>query len=74
MNTPKTLVRAEVTEYGFNYGAAEVTRMHRDHARGTCLIGIKTPRAELQVYVTRTGLVRVFDKQVEWKPSNGKTQ
>lgn len=69
MSNNRHEVRAEITEFGFNYGAAEVKRMFRDHKKGTCLIGIDTPRATIQIYVTRTGKVRVFDMHKEWKPT-----
>jgi len=58
-------------QYGFKYGAAEVTRLVSDEKRGYVVIGIKTPRRELQVYVTKTGLVRIHDVDGnEWRISD----
>jgi len=60
------------TRYGFEYGAANVTRMFSDEKKGWVTIGLETPRhsrgKELQVYVTRTGKVRIFDRTGEWLP------
>lgn len=58
------------TQYGFEYGAAEITRIWSD--KGRVCIGIETPRENLDVYVTRTGMVRVFSHRkgtarAEWK-------
>ncbi len=47
------------TEYGFEYGAAKVTRMCSDVKKGWIVLRIETPRQDLQVYVTKTGKVRV---------------
>ena len=48
------------TEFGFEYGAADVTRIHSDEKTGAVWIGVRSPKRELQVYVTKTGKVRVF--------------
>lgn len=60
-------IHAAETTYGFEYGSAKVERFHSDTKRGWVIIGIKTPKTELQVYVTKTGKVRVFSKG-EWTP------
>ena len=44
------------TQYGFEYGAAEVERLHSNDGR--VWLGVKTPREELQIYITKTGLIR----------------
>ena len=65
----KQEIKSEVTEFGFNWGTAEVTRLFSDEAKGWVTIGIKTPKGEIQVYVTKTGKIRVHDKSgAEWKP------
>ncbi len=62
-------------DYGFEYGSAKVERFFSDANRGSVAIGITTPKYKhgLQVYVTKTGKVRVFAGG-EWKratePSN----
>jgi hypothetical protein len=47
-----------VTQYGFQFGVVEVTRLCSD--KGRVWISLKTARDEVQVYVTRTGLIREF--------------
>ena len=62
------------TQYGFEYGAAKVSRMFSDEKKGWVTLGIETPKHSghdgLQVYVTKTGKVRVFSKHGEWIPPN----
>ena len=74
------------TPYGFEYGAADVERVHhfRDPKNlGKVVIGVYTPRAELQIVVTKSGMVRIFvtgkhgvvrmyDKETrtEWRPED----
>lgn len=60
-------IHAAEIPYGFEYGSAKVERFHSDSKKGWVIIGIKTPKTELQVYVTKTGKVRVFSKG-EWTP------
>lgn len=51
------------TAYGFNYGAAEITRMHSDKGRVWLLLRTpKHPRG-YQLYITKTGKVRVFSPE-----------
>ena len=58
----------EPIDYGFRYGSAEVTRLVSDHAKGWVLVGVKTPKQEIQIYVTRTGKIRVHSVSGgEWK-------
>jgi hypothetical protein len=47
--------------YGFEYGAVKVTRCMSDEKKGWVVIMIETPKASIQVYVTKTGKVRVYD-------------
>ena len=60
-------MRFAVTQYGFQYGAAEVTRMCSDEKKEWVCLGIETPRDKLQIYVTKTGKVRVWNKNGEMK-------
>lgn len=57
------------TEFGFEFGAAKVERFFSDKRTGAVTIGITTPRrqlgGEIQIYVTRTGKVRIFSRG-EW--------
>ena len=67
------MIHYEETMYGFNYGSAKITRMFSDDAKGWVTIGVETPKHPnaIQVYVTKTGKVRVFSKGGEWKPAKG---
>lgn len=56
------------TTYGFDYGAAKVTRIHSDDAKGWVVLGIDTPKHRVQVYVTKTGKVRVSRDGEELEP------
>ncbi len=49
------------TTYGFIYGSANVERRMSDEKKGWVVIGIKTPKADIQVYVTKTGKVRIYN-------------
>lgn len=60
------------TQYGFEYGAAEINRLYSDDKKGLVVLGIYTPKAELQIYVTKTGKIRVCDKNGEWLPKSNK--
>lgn len=53
------------TQYGFEFGAAKVTRIHSDEKTGKVWMDIKTPKSYLQIYVTKTGKVRVFTNHKE---------
>jgi hypothetical protein len=60
------------TQYGFEFGAAKVTRMFSDAKKGWVTLGVETPKHSghdtLQVYITKTGKVRIFSKNGEWNP------
>jgi len=61
MNTDDKTIRYKETKYGFNYGALDITRIHSDPQKGYILLSLKTPKKELQVYVTKTGKIRIYD-------------
>lgn len=58
------------TKYGFEFGAADISRACSDDKRGWVMLVLKTPRCKInggmQIYVTRTGKVRIFHGG-EWK-------
>lgn len=60
--------RGSIMQHGFCWGAAKVTRMFANEFRsGTVVVGIQTPREDLQISVSRSGKVRVFGKRGdEW--------
>jgi len=49
------------TTYGFEYGSAKIERLASDSKQGWVVIEIRTPKAMLQVYVTKTGKMRLKD-------------
>ena len=51
------------TEYGFEYGAAEILRCFGDEKKGWVVIEVRTPKYPLgiQIYVTKTGKVVFTD-------------
>lgn len=62
-------IKGESTEYGFTWGAAEVSRLFSDDRKGSVTIGVKTAKDEVQIYVSKTGKIRVHDNSgAEWKP------
>lgn len=57
-------------DYGFKWGPAEITRVCSDEKRGWIILSIKTKKYPygLQVYITKTGKVRVHSPNgKEWK-------
>lgn len=56
------MARTENTQYGFIFGAAEVERLCSDDKTEWVYLSIKTPRKTqgIEVYVTKTGKLRVY--------------
>ena len=71
-------VPCTLTEFGFAWGSLEVTRLFCDDPPGWVAFGIQTPKHQrsagtgIQVYVTRSGTVRVHDNRGEWTPPKRK--
>jgi len=53
---------------GFEYGAATVQRYFSDEKRGRVTIGIRSAKGEVQIYITKTGKIRVHSDAGEWLP------
>ena len=66
----KTHIRYEETKYGFNWGASQVTRLFSDEKKGWVTMCVKSKKFDIQIYVTKTGKIRVHDKDGEWLPPN----
>ena len=64
------VIRAELTTYGFRFGACEVTRIAS--IGGRVVMGIRTDAGrEIQVYVSTLGRsLRVFDMNVDANHAN----
>lgn len=54
------------TKYGFDWGAAKITRCFSDYKKGWVAILLETPKHNIQIYVTKTGKVRINDAFGEW--------
>jgi DNA-binding sugar fermentation-stimulating protein len=54
-------------QYGFEWGAAKITRLFSDEKKGWITVEVKTPKEELQIYVTKTGKIRIHGAS-EWLP------
>ena len=52
-------MRYRETDYGFEYGSAWVERIASEEKRGWVVIQITSQKANLQVYVTKTGKMRL---------------
>ena len=60
-------------QYGFEYGAATVTRLFSDEKKGWVVCEVKSPKDSIQVYVTKTGKIRIYG-DTEWLPKNVDTK
>ncbi len=47
------------TQYGFEYGAATIERCISDEKKGWVVLLLKTPKSTHQLYITKTGKVRI---------------
>jgi hypothetical protein len=58
------------TKYGFDWGAVKIERFFSDSKKGLVVLSLETPKHQrenlLQIYVTKTGKVRIFDAHGEW--------
>ena len=63
-----TKIPYQETTFGFIWGAARVERFFSDE-KGWVTVGLTTRKYPngLQIYVTKTGKVRIFDGNKEWK-------
>jgi regulation of enolase protein 1 (concanavalin A-like superfamily) len=66
----------EYTEltYGFRYGAAEITRLFSDDKKGWVTLQLKTPKEDIQIYITKTGKVRINNNDGEFKAPTKKAK
>jgi len=64
------MICGKIIPYGFEYGAAKITRCMSDNVKGWVVLELETPRHKgataLQIYVTKTGKVRIIEKHGEW--------
>lgn len=57
------------TPYGFEWGAASISRGFCDEKKGWVTLLLKTPKLKdtIQIYVTKTGKVRIWGEKGEMK-------
>lgn len=62
------------TKYGFEWGAAAMERGFSDAKKGWVTFLLRTPKHKemIQIYVTKTGKVRVSSQKGEWLPPEKK--
>ena len=48
------------TDYGFEYGAAEVIRVASDEKKGWVVVEVQSPKSNIRIYVTKTGKIRLY--------------
>ena len=59
------MVHYKENEYGFEYGAMKVERLMSDDKKGWVILGVSSTKSKLQIYVTKTGKIRVHKAGVE---------
>jgi len=57
------MINYKETDYGFIFGSAEITRRIFDSSRGWVLIELKTPKRNIQLYITKAGEVKIIDEK-----------
>ena len=58
-------------KYGFEWGSAKITRVFSDEKAGWVTLRIETPKEDFQIYVTKTGKVKMYLKKRDGKKVNG---
>ena len=61
-----TKIHYSETQYGFDWGAAKITRCFSDSKKGWVTLLIETQKHTIQIHVTKTGKVRISDATGEW--------
>jgi hypothetical protein len=59
------MVHYKENEYGFEYGDMKVERLASDDEKGWVVLGVSSTKSKLQIYVTKTGKIRVHKDGVE---------
>ena len=65
MGADSTALVSRGTQFGFQFGAALVERAASHKEAVTVMV--TTPKGSLQIYVTKTGKIRVYSNGHEWK-------
>lgn len=58
----------QITNYGFIYGAGEITRIHSNSKTGQVILELKTSKENIQITINKTGKIKIHNsKGEEWK-------
>lgn len=55
------MIKYKELQYGFMYGDATISRVASDMKKGWIVLELETSKEKLQIYVTKTGKVRITD-------------
>jgi len=53
----------EETTYGFKWGCIDIRRLCSDKSKGWKMLALDTPRHMLEIYVTKTGMIKIHDQK-----------
>lgn len=59
------MIRYEVTQFGFNWGSLDVERACSDSKTGWVTLLLTTEKMSIQVHVTKSGKIKIYDAQTE---------
>ena len=65
------MIHFKKTQYGFEWGNAKITRVCEDKKKGWVILTIETKKYPIgiEIYVTKTGKVRIHSEGNEWFPT-----
>ncbi len=49
------------TDYGFEWGSAKIERLCMDEKKGWVYLRVKTPKGNVELYITKSGKIEVYD-------------
>ena len=58
-------------KYGFEWGSAKITRVFSDKKAGWVTLRIETPKEDFQIYIAKSGKVKMYLKKRDRKKVNG---
>ena len=56
--------KGTITDYGFTWDNVTVERTVSDDKKGWKVVTVKTPRGRVELYITKTGLIRVSEERI----------
>jgi len=68
------MIHYKQTRYGFEFGDAKVSRFFSDEKKGWVTLGVESSKYQgnkaIEIYVTKTGKIRIFSNEGEWFPKD----